>query len=140
MCAARSLVRLITLAEVSLLSNNSRMKKILSAKIHGILDYAVVATLVAVPTLLHFSTVPACLAYALAVIHLIFSLSTDYAFSLFKVIPMKIHGWVELAVSIILLVIPWALGFSEENGPRAFFMCFGVILFTVWSNTDYKKT
>jgi hypothetical protein len=112
----------------------------LSPKVHGAIDYASVAGLAIAPTVLGLSGLAAMLAYALAAIHLAMTVLTSFPAGWFKVIPLRVHGAVELAVAVTFIVIPWLLSGSAALSPlgRTFFVGFGAVLFVVWLLTAYR--
>jgi hypothetical protein len=54
----------------------------------------------------------------------------------FRVIPLAIHGWIELAVAPTLIAAPWILGFDAPA--RIFYVAAGVTIFLTWCATDYR--
>jgi len=112
--------------------------KILSPRVHGYLDFVVVAAFALAPTVLGFSKTPATIAYALAVIHLLLTLATAFPMGIVKLVPFTVHGAIELVVVFALLGIPFLFGFADEIVARNFFMGFAVVIFLVWLMTDYK--
>src|SRR5271169_2312097 len=112
--------------------------KIISPKIHGCLDYLVVLVFLAAPSLLHFSRTPAVISYTLAGVHLALTLLTNFPLGLVKVIPLKIHGFIELAVGPCLIALPFVLGLSSEPTAQAFYTICGIVILAVWALTDYK--
>jgi hypothetical protein len=110
--------------------------KILSPKIHGILDYVVVLVFLAAPVLFGMTGVPALLSYALAAVHLTLTLLTDFPMGALRVIPLPIHGWIELAVGPSLIAAPWLLAFSATA--RIFYAAAGVAILVTWRATDYR--
>jgi len=114
--------------------------KIINPKIHGCLDYLVVLVFLAAPSLLHFSGTPAVLSYALAGVHLALTLLTNFPLGLVKVIPLKIHGYIELAVGPCLIALPFVLGLSSQPVVPAFYMTCGIVILAVWALTDYKAS
>ena len=113
--------------------------KILSAKVHGALDYAVVLTFFAAPVVFGFSRTPAILCYALSTIHLAVTLCTAFPLGLFKLIPFKAHGVLETVVSVSLLAVPWLFGFSTDLSARYFYLIVGAVVLVVIALTDYSK-
>jgi hypothetical protein len=111
--------------------------KLISARVHGYLDYAVVAGFLAAPSLLHFTGLAAAAAYVLAAVHLALTLFTNFPLGAVKVIPLKFHGFVELAVGPCLVALPFVLGFTEQA--PAFYEISGILIFVVWLLTDYKN-
>lgn len=112
--------------------------KILSPKIHGYLDYAVILLLAIAPSLFDFTRKASTVSYTLAGVYLLMVLATAYPLGLFKVIPFTVHGTIELILSPLLVALPWIAGFNEHAASRNFFIVAGVALFFVWLTTDYK--
>jgi len=110
--------------------------KILSPKIHGVLDYVVVLAFLAAPSLVGLTGVAAQLSYALAVVHLAVTLTTDFSMGAFRLIPLPVHGWIELAVAPTLAAAPWILGFDARA--RMFYVAAGAAIFLAWAATDYR--
>ena len=110
--------------------------KILSPKIHSVLDYAVVLVFLAAPTLLGMTGVAALLSYALAAVHLTLTLLTDFPMGALRVIPLTVHGLIELVVGPLLIAAPWILGFTAHA--RIFYVAAGATIFVTWCATDYR--
>lgn len=113
--------------------------KIINPSIHALLDYVVVIGLVASPSFLQFTDIVTTFTYILAGIHLLLTLVTDFPGGLIKIIPLKFHGVIELLVSIILLVVPWLLSFTNTTD-RYYYTVFALIVFFTWTLTDYSPT
>lgn len=113
--------------------------KIISPRIHGILDYLTVLTLLLAPTIYVFTRTPWTVAYVLAASYLVISLLTDYPLAWKRVIPFSIHGLIELVSVPVLFGLPWLLGFNEDYAARNFFIALAVITLFVWLLTDFKK-
>lgn len=111
----------------------------LTSKIHGIIDYAVVLFLWLSPTLFHLPEFTALFTYVLGGIHLILTLTTKFEMGLIKLIPFKLHGWIELVVSIVLIGFAFYLGDREGALARNFYLVFGAAVFVTWAITDYKR-
>lgn len=89
------------------------------------------------PTLFDLSGLPATISYLLAVIHFVLTFFTAFPLGLVKAIPFRIHGMIELAVSILLVLLPWLLGFASIQSARNFYVAAGIVVFIVWFVTDY---
>jgi hypothetical protein len=105
---------------------------------HGILDYVTVVVFALAPAILGLSGIAAALSYALAVAHLVVTLVTDFELGVARVLRPTWHGWIELVVSLVLLVSPWLLGFSDDATARTFFIGMGVVILLVWFLTAYR--
>ena len=111
--------------------------KVLTPRTHGVLDYVTVIAFLLAPTILNLSGLPATISYLLAVVHLVLTLITAFPLGLIKAIPFKIHGMIELAVSIFLVLLPWLFSFASVPAARNFYVAAGIVVFIVWLITDY---
>ncbi|MDQ3100292.1 MAG: SPW repeat protein [Bacteroidota bacterium] len=90
--------------------------KIISSKVHGILDYTMGILLIASPWLLDFADnrtamlIPIILGIAMIGLALI----TDYEMGATPVISMAGHLTVDLISGIFLAVSPWLFGFADD--------------------------
>ena len=113
--------------------------KIIDSKIHGIIDYLVVVFLLASPILFGLGESSTLLTYSLAVAHLALTAFTRFELGLFKFIPLATHGWIELLVSAVLVVVAFLLGNMEGELARIFFLAVAAGIFVTWALTDSKK-
>lgn len=88
----------------------------ISSKIHAVLDYIVGILLIAAPWLIGFAdnTAATIIPVALGVSTLIYSLITDYEYSLARLIPYKIHLTIDFMAGLLLLASPWLFDFSDR--------------------------
>ena len=112
--------------------------KVVSPRIHGYFDFLTVVIFLLAPTLLGLSELPAMLAYALAGVHLIVTLASDFPFGVIKFIPFTIHGWIERLVGPSLIALPFIFGFADEEVARNFYVAMGLIVIVLGLLTDYK--
>jgi len=112
--------------------------QVLDDKVHGIIDYIVVAFLWAAPSFIEFTPYVAKLVYGLGAVHLTLTVLTKFPYGIIKVIPLSIHGYVELIVSIFLVISPWILGFSDDANGKIFFIVFGIVVFITWYLSAYQ--
>lgn len=111
--------------------------KIISPRAHGVLDYLVVILFLAAPGLFGFIGVPATVAYLLAAAHLLLTLATNFPLGVVKLIPLPVHGVVEISVAVVLLLLPWLAGFAGVPAERNFYLVMGVLIGASWLLTDY---
>src|SRR5260221_9625184 len=113
--------------------------KVISDTTHGILDYLTVAIFALAPSILGLTGFAALVSYALAVIHLAMTLLTNMPLGVIKIIPMRLHGLVEVIVGPILvvaaLVLPTILGDRRE-----FFLVMGLVILGVWLLSSYGRS
>ena len=112
--------------------------RILSPRAHGYIDYLVVALLLLAPSLFGFGGVAATLSYILAVVHFGLSVLTAYPLGAVKSIPFPVHGAIELAAGIFMVVSPWLFGFAHIAAAQVFFIASGVAVALVWMVTNYR--
>ena len=88
----------------------------ISSKIHAALDYIVGILLIAAPWLLGFAdkTAATLIPVILGASTIIYSLFTNYEYSLVRLIPYKIHLTIDFIAGLLLLVSPWLFGFSDR--------------------------
>ena len=91
--------------------------KIISSKTHAILDYATVIFLLASPSLFDMDNSLSTFTYVLAGVHFILTILTAFEFGLVKVIPFRVHGLIEVVVSIVLAALAFWFN-SNQNELR----------------------
>ncbi len=114
--------------------------KIISIKVHGILDYLTVLIFAVAPTMFGFSGAPSYLSYALSGIHFLMSALTNFPLGAWKVIPVSIHKLVETIVGPVLIVLPWIFGFASDLPARYFFLALGFVIIAVGLLTNYMNS
>ncbi|MEJ7611453.1 MAG: hypothetical protein WKF88_09790 [Ferruginibacter sp.] len=103
--------------------------KVLSSKAHGILDYLFSVFILLTPTLFHLGGRICTVIYVLGAVHLLLTILTDFEVGLVKMIPFRIHGLIEMAVSLALLVIAFVFyQYDNEFGFYYFLSLAGVVL------------
>lgn len=112
--------------------------KLVSAHVHGFADFAVVAACLAAPRVLDFEGSLMLLSYAMGGIHLTLAMLTDFPLGATKIIPFKLHGYLEVAFAPLVGALPWVMSF--ENNPNGVYFClgFGAVLFAAFLITDYN--
>lgn len=112
----------------------------LNSRIHGAVDYGVVLFLFFSPSIFLLPQVTSYFTYTLGIIHLILTILTKYESGIFKIIPFRIHGKIELIVSFVLVGVSFYLGYLEGNLARYFYLSFAIIVFITWLITNYKSS
>ena len=112
----------------------------LSLFLHGILEYAAGAVLIAAPFLFDFeSNAPTALSIIVGVVLLAMAASTDAPTGLAKVVPVEIHAVVDFALAALLIAAPFLFGFSGDGTPTAFFIVVGVVLLLLTIATRFRE-
>lgn len=110
----------------------------MSAFVHGLVEYAVAALLIAAPFLLDFDSGAAtALSIVAGVLLLVVEATSDSPAGLSKVLPGGIHVLVDLAIAGVLIASPFLFGFSDEGDATAFFIVVGVFRLLLALATRY---
>jgi hypothetical protein len=112
---------------------------LLSAKAHGVIDYLLVVAFLLAPSLLGFDGVPATTARVLAVVHLLLTVTTRFPLGLVSLVPFPLHGILEFFVGVLLLAMPWILGFNDVATAKSFYVGVGAGVLLVFLVTDYTS-
>lgn len=110
----------------------------ITSKVHGNLDYVTALFFLIAPSLFTLSQVGIIVCYTLAIVHFLMTLLTNFPMGLFRFIPFRGHGYVELLVGILLILGPWILADSFSKTDELLFMICGVVILAVWFLTDYQ--
>lgn len=112
--------------------------RILSATTHGIIDYLFVILLALSPTIFHMEGNLSTFTYALAGVHLLLTILTDFKPGLIKLIPFRVHGLIEIIVALALAGV--AFYFYEQGSTLGFYyyMAIAAVILLVFSLTNFK--
>jgi hypothetical protein len=95
-------------------------------QVHGVLDYPLAAILIAGPLVLDFDY------KAATVIALVFgggavilAVATAWSTGIVKIIPPLVHGYADTIVTLALIVLPFAVGFSDRTPALLFYVIVG---------------
>ena len=113
--------------------------RFISPRIHGMLDYAVAAALIAVPLVLDFaasSPIATVISVAAGVGLTVYSLLTDYSAGLRDLIPWRVHLTLDAAAALALLAAPFVFGFGGIA--RGFFVAVAVAVLAVVATTQVE--
>jgi len=107
--------------------------------VHGIVEYAAAALLIAAPFLLDFDSGAATAVSIVAgVVLLAVAASTDGPSSLINSIPLSAHVLLDYALAAVLIAAPFLFGFSGETAPTALFIALGVAHLLVTIGTRFR--
>lgn len=113
--------------------------KIISPKVHAILDYATVIFLLASPSLFNMEGPLRTFTYALAGIHFLLTILTGFPLGLIKVIPFRIHGLIEVVVALALAGVAFWFKSNDSLTGFYFYLVLAVIIMIVFVLTDFKE-
>lgn len=107
--------------------------------LHGAIEYVAGVLLIAAPFLFGFEDDSAvALSIGAGLVVLVVAASTDGPSSLVNQIPLTIHVGLDYILAVFLIVAPFALGFSGEAAPTAFFLVLGIAHLLVTIGTRFR--
>lgn len=113
--------------------------RFINSTIHGLLDYAAALALIIAPNVLGLGAESA-LAYWLSVAAgiglIVYSLITDYAFSMAKVLAFKLHLGFDIAAAIVFLFAPLLFGFNGIANIYYPVMGIGVLMVVLFTDSN----
>ena len=110
----------------------------ISALVHGVIDYVTVLFLLMAPVWFGMQSKASVFTYVLAAVHLLLTLFTDFIGGVFKIVPFRIHGLIEIAVSLMLICVAILFRTSGDHAAFYFYLVFSIVLFAVWALSDYR--
>ena len=119
------------------------MKKPISPKTHGVIDYTTSSTVAMAPKLLNMPARAAALCYGLAGGYPALSMMTKDPLGAKKKVPFKGHGAAEAVIGAALPFMPHLLGFNKDKRARNFIygltaLTAGVALMTDWNSRQAR--
>jgi len=112
--------------------------KIISPKLHAILDYIVVIFLLASPALFKMDGILCSFTYGVAAIHLLLTILTRFELGLIKVIPFPLHGIIEFFAAIALALVSFWFNKNGNAFGFYYYLYFAIAIILVFTLTDYK--
>ena len=110
------------------------------AFVHGLLEYAAGALLIAAPFLLGFdSDTATAVAIVAGVLILVLTASTALSTGLIKSIPVHAHVILDYVLAAALIAAPFLFGFSDDGTALAFFIVLGVVHLLVTIATRFIR-
>jgi len=109
--------------------------RMIGAGLHRMLDFVTVVGFALAPTVLGLVGFAATLSYLLAAVHLVLTLLTSFPGGAARLVPLAIHGAIELVVGVALIALPWLAGWVGIA--RTFYCVAGVVILGVWVLSAY---
>ena len=110
--------------------------RIIAAGLHRTLDFVTVVGFALAPSVLGLRGFPAALAYLLAAVHLGLTLLTTFPGTAARPVSLVLHGAIEGAVGVALVLLPWLVGWVGIA--RIFYVVAGVVILGVWALSAYR--
>ena len=109
---------------------------LVSPGIHRVLDLVTVVAFALAPAVIGLAGFAAALAYILAVVHLIVTLSTEFSGNARRPLPLHGHGAIEAIVGVALIGLPFVAGWT--GAARIFYIAAGAVILLVRAVSDYR--
>jgi hypothetical protein len=115
------------------------VKQPISPRIHGLIDYLSVPLLIAAGPLFHFAGHAAEITSTVAGVVLIYSAFTKYPPGVVKLIPLRVHRAIDVALALMFIIYPHIphLHASWDPSARIFFVGYGFLVLVVTALTDW---
>jgi len=113
--------------------------KVISSKLHAVLDYATVIFLLLSPSLFGMEGTLAKFTYVLAGVHFVLTALTAYEYGLANVIPFKVHGYIELVVAAALTGVAFWFRSNDSSTGFYFYLALAAVILMVYSLTDFSS-
>jgi hypothetical protein len=113
--------------------------KLLPAWFHAVADYAVGILLIAVALATGGATKAVATGVVVGAVVLLVSAITRYPLGIVRVLPFTVHSAGDYLAAILLIVAPFALGYSTtQHGLSAFYVVMGAAVLLVSLVTNYQ--
>jgi hypothetical protein len=113
--------------------------RLIPAWFHAIADYAVAATLIAVPLAVGGTGKAVGAGVVVGAVVLAVSMLTRYPLGVVKMLPFKVHSLGDYLAAALLVVAPFALSFNHSDaGLSALYIGAGVAVLAVSLITNYQ--
>ena len=113
--------------------------KFIKPSVHGALDYIAALALIAIPFLLGFEGLALWLSVAGGVGLIAYSLLTDYALSVAKVLPFDFHIIFDSLAAVVFIAAPFVFGFTGIVQIYYIVMGLGVLVVVAFSSKDQAE-
>ena len=116
--------------------------RIITSRVHGLLDYMSAIVLILAPSVLEFNEVSP-YAYWLSVIAgvilILYSLMTDYDFSIGMLIPLTTHLVIDFSAGVLFILWPFIFDFTGLALAYYLVMGFGILLVVGLTQSDEES-
>ncbi len=115
------------------------MPSLISARVHGLIDYFVVIALLVGPLVVGLHGRPLDDLATISGSVFTIALFTRYPLGLFKTISFPAHGIIDVLIGIALVAAPWVRGYADLPAARNFSIAMGAFVLVVVLLTDFRK-
>jgi hypothetical protein len=98
----------------------------ISPRVHGTLDYLLAAALIAVPLAVDFDDDTATVVMlVLGGAATLLAIGTNWSTGIVRVLPPVLHGVADIGATIVLIVAPFVLGFTDDTAATVLYVVIG---------------
>ncbi len=115
-----------------------RFPQPIKATAHGVIDYGFFALMTTGPVLAGVSPRLRALSWGVAATQGTINALTDHPVALRRIIPLRIHGWLELAAAPAVIALPPLNGAVSDRRSRTAWLTVLALLATNYTLTDYE--
>jgi hypothetical protein len=101
-------------------------------------DIYVMCLLFLAPILWGMTGEPRMILWTLCLVHFLVVCLSKFSYGIVKLIPMQVHGFLELLVGLSLPFMPFVFNFADRPNERHFFFGASFFLLIFWFLTDYS--
>lgn len=110
------------------------------AVVHGGIEYAVGVLFIVAPFLFDFeSTSATASSVVIGLAALAFTATSQLPTGLVKSVTVGVHVTVDVVLAVLLVALPFLLGFTDEGAPTALFISLGVLHLLVTIATRFPE-
>lgn len=111
------------------------------ALVHGVFEYAAGVLLIVAPFLFGFQATSATAAsVVLGLVLLAFTAMSALPTGLVQSISLGVHVTVDIVFAVLLVALPFLLGFTSEAAPTALFIALGVVHLLITIATRFPQS
>lgn len=108
--------------------------------VHGVVEYAAGVLLIVAPFVFAFDATSATAAsVVLGLVLLAFTATSRLPTGLVKSISTGVHVTVDVVLAVVLVALPFLLGFTDEGPPTALFITLGVLHLLITIATRFPE-
>jgi phosphatidylserine synthase len=110
------------------------------AFVHGVIEYAVAALFIVAPFVFDFQETSATAAsIVVGLVLLAFTAVSELPTGLVKSVSVGVHVTADIVLAVLLVALPFVLGFRDETAPTALFISVGVLHLLVTIATRFRS-
>jgi phosphatidylserine synthase len=109
------------------------------ALVHGVIEYAVAALFIIAPFVFDFQETSATAAsIVVGLVLLAFTAVSELPTGLVRSVSVGVHVTADIVLAVLLVALPFVLGFRDETAPTALFITAGVLHLLVTIATRFR--